>query len=193
MGMGKLGSTYGELTSLSNIGCSQDLNLGPCAHQAQTLTTAPSYHHLESWYKFDMIFLAMIRTKYNKLSYFKILSDRFRACTIKETVGENVSTCKVSRISAKNCLIFLSDLRMDTSLKVVMWHVTENLSIVYATFQCLFPPLNVNQWFPWHNYFIFSVFTCLDELYLLFHLVSYILLLNFIKAGIFMSLSLRYR
>ena len=40
MGVGKLGSMYGELTSISVIGCGQDLNPGPYVHQAQTLTTA---------------------------------------------------------------------------------------------------------------------------------------------------------
>ena len=44
MGVGKLGSMYGELTSISNMGSDQDLNPGPCVHQARTLTTAPSYY-----------------------------------------------------------------------------------------------------------------------------------------------------
>ena len=42
MGVGKLGSMYGELTSISNMGSDQDSNLRPNDHQAQTPTTAPS-------------------------------------------------------------------------------------------------------------------------------------------------------
>ena len=44
MGVGKLGSMYGELTSISYMGSGQDSNPGPCVHQARTLTTAPSYY-----------------------------------------------------------------------------------------------------------------------------------------------------
>ena len=44
MGSGKLGSMYGELTSISNMGSGQDSKPGPCVHQAQTLTPAPSYY-----------------------------------------------------------------------------------------------------------------------------------------------------
>ena len=44
MGVGKLGSMYGELTSISNMGSDQDSNPGPCVHQARTLNTAPSYY-----------------------------------------------------------------------------------------------------------------------------------------------------
>ena len=42
MGVGKLGSMYGELTSISNMGRDRDSNLGPNDHQARTLTTALS-------------------------------------------------------------------------------------------------------------------------------------------------------
>ena len=42
MGVGKLGSMYGELTSISNMESDRDSNLRPNNHQAQTLTTAPS-------------------------------------------------------------------------------------------------------------------------------------------------------
>ena len=47
MGVGKLGSMYGELTSISHMGSDQDSNLGPCIHQARTLTTAPSYYPVD--------------------------------------------------------------------------------------------------------------------------------------------------
>ena len=44
MGVGKLGSMYGELTSISNMGSGQDSNSELSVHQARTLTTAPSYY-----------------------------------------------------------------------------------------------------------------------------------------------------
>ena len=46
MGVGKLGSMYGELTSISSMGSGQDSNAGLSVHQAGTLTTAPSYYPL---------------------------------------------------------------------------------------------------------------------------------------------------
>ena len=42
MGVGKLGSMYGELDSISNMESDWDSNLRPNDHQARTLTTAPS-------------------------------------------------------------------------------------------------------------------------------------------------------
>ena len=47
MGVGKLGSMYGELTSISNMGSDRDSNLRPNDHQARTLTTAPSCYPKE--------------------------------------------------------------------------------------------------------------------------------------------------
>ena len=55
------------------------------------------FYHFESSYKSDMIFSAMSRTKYSKWSYSKKLLDCFWAFILKNTVGENVSMCKVSR------------------------------------------------------------------------------------------------
>ena len=49
--MGKLGSMYGELTSINSMGSDQDSNLRPCGLKASTLTTAPScYPHAPSCY-----------------------------------------------------------------------------------------------------------------------------------------------
>ena len=42
LGVGKLGSMYGELTSISSMGSDQDSNPGPSDHQTRTPTTTPS-------------------------------------------------------------------------------------------------------------------------------------------------------
>ena len=60
MGVGKLESMYGELTSISNMGSGQDSNPGPCVHQARTLTTAPSYYPTNYSYCYSNIYSLFI-------------------------------------------------------------------------------------------------------------------------------------